>query len=141
MAMNAERFADLAGAYGGDIRRWPQEVRDDAYGWLEVHAEARAVLVEAGELDALLNTHAPAAPSSMLRERLLFQAPRARPLWRQTSAWLSGAGLAAACAAGVMLGVNMSGSLLSAPEPAAVAETASGYEFDDGWFSDLEVTG
>ncbi|MFC5357693.1 hypothetical protein [Azospirillum himalayense] len=51
-----KRFADL---YGGDIDRWPATDGVDALTLLENCAEARAILVDAVALDALLDRAAP----------------------------------------------------------------------------------
>ncbi len=122
--MNAERFADLAMAYGGDIRRWPAEHQTSAYAWLRDDESARGVLLEAGVLDAALNADAPTVASGMLRESILARAPRSKPLWSRAGTWVSGAGLAAACAAGVFVGGVNSSSLLP-NSTAGVAVTAS----------------
>jgi hypothetical protein len=109
-----ERFQELAEAYGGDIARWPASVRDEAALVVAGDAEfARGVLAQADALDAVLFALPAQAASSALVERTVADAPplRTRRLrWRE---WLAPAGLsvglAAATAAGVILGVQLSG--------------------------------
>lgn len=138
--MNAERFQMLADAYGGDIRRWPQGEQAPAWRWLEDNERARSMLVNAGALDALLNASAPLMASCPLRERVIASAPLRRPVWGRPAAWMSGAGLAAACAAGVLLGASYSSLVLPAPQEDVLTQTASA--FDGGsWFAGLESGG
>jgi len=140
MAMTAKRFVELAEAFGGDIRRWPVETRGPAFAWLEAHPEQRQVLLDAAMLDAVLNASAPALGSGVLREKFLASAPRARPAVRRASAWVSGAGLAAACVAGVMLGAQISPALIPDAGIDVISDTASA--FDGGsWFDGLEAEG
>lgn len=110
MAMTRDRFEELAEAYGGDVSRWPVEAREAAA--LLMAAEpgfTGEVLARADRLDAALDSWRPAPASAALVERIVAAAPRARPRW---PTWLSptalGAGLAAACAAGVIAGVQIS---------------------------------
>ncbi len=119
--MNAERFEELAWAYGGDIRRWPLAVQGEAFVWLQGQERARDVLVEAGSLDAMLNASAPMSASGILRERILASAPKPRPAFQRGVTWFSGAGLAAACAAGIFLGATKA-SLFMAPAAVSVAQ-------------------
>jgi len=105
--MTHERFEILAQAYGGDVARWPAAERDAA-------AEpefARIVLSDAGELDAALDLWAPVAVSQSLRDAVVASAPAPRRRW-SLNGWFMragvGAGLAAACAAGLVVGVMLS---------------------------------
>lgn len=140
MAMSPERFEFLAGAYGGDIRRWPSDEQAPGYAYLEANAEAADQLLEAAELDAALNASAPLSANDLLNQRLINSAPSPRPIWRSTGAWFSGAMMAAACAAGVMVGVNYSGLIFADPASEVLAETGSA--FDGGaWFDGLEAEG
>lgn len=110
--MNRERFEFLAEAYGGDPALWPAETRDAAAELIAGGlAFARTTLGRAQALDALLGSHVVATPSSALIGRILANAPspRRRGSWLN---WLApvglSAGLMAAGAAGVMLGVQLS---------------------------------
>jgi hypothetical protein len=110
--MNRERFGDLAQAYGGQIARWPEGERDAAALFAASEpAAAQAVLATASDLDAVLEAWAAPVADAGLREAIVASAPQPRrrpPLaaW----AWRAGlgAGLAAACAAGVLVGVQLS---------------------------------
>ena len=123
--MNAERFEHLAQAYGGDIRRWPAAEQDAAFAWLAAHADARALLIEAAALDAVLNASPPAPANEHLRQRLMFSAPRGRPVFGRIGALASGLGLAAACAAGVVIGVNNASLFDPAPAQVQMATTSA----------------
>lgn len=104
-----DRFEQLAEAYGGDVTRWPQGEREAAAAEMARDPQAAArILAQASELDALLaSVEAPQA-SGDLMGRVLSSAPSGRRRW----AWLlpagMGAGLAAACVAGVVLGAQLS---------------------------------
>lgn len=109
-SMTQHEFQGYAEIYGGDVTRWPDEAQDGAA--LLMAADPRftgEVLAQAGRLDAALDAWRAAPASAGLTARILETAPRARRGWRD---WLSpavlGAGLAAACAAGVILGVQLS---------------------------------
>jgi len=108
--MSHARFEELAEAYGGDVSRWPAEAREAAAVLMAAEpAFTGQVLAGAGALDAALDSWRPAPASAALVERILAAAPRARRRW---PVWLSpaalGAGLAAACVAGVIAGVEVS---------------------------------
>jgi hypothetical protein len=48
------RFTTLAESYGGDLRRWPEELRAGAEALLPTSPEARRLLAEARTLDAAI---------------------------------------------------------------------------------------
>jgi hypothetical protein len=108
--MNAERFQRMIEAYGADPARWPHALRADGL-WFLAQTPDRERLVEAEQaLDAQIDAWRLDSPSVALRERITAPATTcraARPAWRSRRLWLSGAGLAAACAAGVIAGVNV----------------------------------
>lgn len=116
--MTPERFETLAEAYGGDIARWPVDERDAASQlMIDQQDWAAKVLARAGELDAVLDHWAPVALGHGLREAILAGAPAPRrSLWPR---WLVGAslgaGLATACAAGLLVGMAMSSDLTTEP--------------------------
>jgi hypothetical protein len=76
-----------------------------------------AALERARSLDEALDAFMVEGPSAALHQRILARAPQPRAAWRPWRAggvlWLSGAGLAAACAAGVLLGVSLGASISS----------------------------
>jgi hypothetical protein len=60
------------------------------------------------ELGALLDAWAPDAPSLSLTRRIVASAPHVGIAgWRPRRLWISGVGLAAACAAGVIAGAEI----------------------------------
>jgi hypothetical protein len=106
-----ERFEALALAYGGDISRWPAELRDEAA--LLTAAEpafTHTVLSREDRLDEVLDKAPRTVAAGVLFDAIVASAPplRRRRRWRL---WIApaglGAGLAAVTAAGVLLGVQL----------------------------------
>jgi hypothetical protein len=126
--MTRERFEDLAQAYGGDLDRWPPDAAASARALLGAEPELGAVLGEAGAIDALLAASAAPTFSGILREKVIAAAPRLAGAWSRTTRWLSGAGLAAACAAGVILGANMSDHFVGDPAAEALATASTSFD-------------
>ncbi|WP_304164083.1 hypothetical protein [Phenylobacterium aquaticum] len=128
--MTPERFETLAEAHGGAVARWPVAEREAAAAFMTAQPElARQMLGRAEALDALLDSWRPAVVSHALMESVIAQAPRA-PV-RAAVAWIwrgaLGTGLAAACAAGLMMGVALSGATTTtaeATEPVSAAMTS-----------------
>ncbi len=109
--MDAERFEQLAQAFGGDLKRWPHTEREAAEAFVLNHGEtATRLLAEARELDHALDLAPMPAISADLRVRILAAAPKpvaglaALLGTPRRPAWAPWAGLAAACAAGVVFG-------------------------------------
>lgn len=124
--MTPERFETLAEAHGGDVARWPDVEREAAAALMIAQpALAQGVLARAATLDAALDAWAPMAVTHDLRERVVAAAPAARRL----SAWFWGAGLsaglAAACASGLAVGVALYD--VSQPDE-AVSAVLAGYD-------------
>lgn len=137
--MDAERFRDLAAAYGADPRRWPPDERAAARAFLAADRRAERLLFEARLLDAALDASAAPPASAALRDRVIADAARAgltpRPQRRvggfSPLAWLSGAGWAAAGAAGVAIGLSSGAALSRDLQAEAVLEHASAPALDD----------
>lgn len=127
--MTPDQFKTLAEAYGGDLARWPHELREAAAGLVAADPSlAISVLAPASELDAALDAWRPMGVSHDLRERVIDQAPRAGRR-APVIGWLwgagVGAGLAAACAAGLVVGA----AFVGAPLPdESVSAALTGYE-------------
>jgi len=137
-SLTHERFEALAEAYGGDVARWPADVRDAAALLMsEEPVFTGAVLARAGALDAALDSWRPAAASPALIDRIVGAAPNVkRPRWL---AWASPAalagGLAAACAAGVLVGVEVNQRTVEAREVAVtntLTAVASPFDLEAG---------
>lgn len=117
--MTAERFAALADAYGAEPRRWPVAERAAAEAFLrDQGVAAERILFSARMLDAALDASPAPSPSADLHDRVAALAARAglrprprRPLVKSPLAWASGVGWAAACAAGLLAGVNVTSQL------------------------------
>ncbi|MES2895689.1 MAG: hypothetical protein V4759_06640 [Pseudomonadota bacterium] len=127
--MTPERFETLAEAHGGDVARWPDVEREAAAALMIAQpALAQGVLARAATLDAALDAWAPMAVTHDLRERVVAAAPAARRRGR-LSAWFWGAGLsaglAAACASGLAVGVALYD--VSQPDE-AVSAVLAGYD-------------
>jgi hypothetical protein len=108
--MTAERFAALAEAYGGDVARWPQAEREAAAQLMAADpGRVRDILACAEALDAALAAYSPPRAATGLMDTIVAGAPRAPA--RRPFGWLipagMGAGLAAACAAGMVLGARL----------------------------------
>lgn len=139
--MNSERFRILADAYGADLDRWPANEREAAVAYLDADPDAPVWLADAQSLDQLLDLAPPMAPSAALREQIIACAPRAsRGGWRRSGAWVSGAGLAAACVLGVVAGANLSGVYLEDPASEVAVEAATVFD-GTAYFDALEITG
>jgi hypothetical protein len=111
--MNAERFEQLAEAWGGAITRWPATEQDAAFAFMAASPEAAdAILARARTLDEAMDAAFAPAVSHALRARVIAAAPAAKAprasLWRWMAGAGVGAGLAAATAAGLIAGVNLS---------------------------------
>jgi len=111
--MTPERFEILAEAFGGDVARWPEAEREAAAELMAAQpARTRTVLARADELDVALSAYPSPMAARGLAERIAAGAPKPRAgrLW---GGWLlptgMAAGLAAACAAGVVLGARVGG--------------------------------
>ena len=105
--LNAERFAELADVYGGDIGRWPQDQREAARALLAADPQGLGqVLGEAAYLDRLLDLAPAGAVDAALLGRLIAAAPRPAASARRWIAALGAAlGLGVAAMAGVTAGV------------------------------------
>ncbi|HEY3815065.1 MAG TPA: hypothetical protein VGL66_17745 [Caulobacteraceae bacterium] len=106
--MDASRFEQLASAYGADFRRWPAAEREAAQTFAgENRTECERLLFDARMVDAALDAVTAAQPTYELRQQVIATAPAPRPRRLRANGWfwIPGAGLAAACAAGALVGV------------------------------------
>lgn len=128
--MTRERFEDLAEIYGGDIARWPMAERDAAALLMAADPDfAKAALAAPAGLDDLLGAWAPQPVTHQLREAVIASAPRPRTrtgvrgwFWRAGL----GVGLAGACAAGLVVGVRLSDTVVQQDD--TVSAALSGYD-------------
>ena len=123
--MIPERFETLAEAFGGDVACWPDAEREAAAALMAAEpAWAEQVLARAGELDAALAAFSPPRAASGAMDRILATAPQP-PATRRWTGWLvpagMGAGLAAACAAGMVLGARISERATPQPDSLVTA--------------------
>ena len=112
--MTLKRFRRILDAYGADPARWPEDEIDAIRALLASSEDARRMADEAGHVDRLLDQwEAPVSaaldPADIAaRVSALPQEPGAGQNdaigWRITLGWPNVAGLAAAAAAGFLLG-------------------------------------
>lgn len=102
--MTPERFAALAEAYGGDLRRWPESERAPAHEHVQETMEAADVLTRAGNLDEALSAYEAPAPSLQLYHRIAAQRERPPRTGLRLATWLSGLGAVGVLAGGVAAG-------------------------------------
>jgi hypothetical protein len=131
--VNRERFGRLAEAFGGDLTRWPAELRDEAA--LLAAAEpafAREALAAEARLDAALDALPRFAASPRLFEAVVASAPASRRR-RRLGLWLApvGAALAATAAAGVIVGVQL--GLENARNAEASAQAIADLDVSSVW--------
>jgi len=112
--MDAGRFAALASAFGGQLRRWPEHEQAQARAFARTE-EGKAILDRASGLDAFLDSYAASAPTSALHARILNDATPAMARRRRTRLWWSGFGLAGVGFAGALAGAVMATVLAPLP--------------------------
>lgn len=103
MTVGLKRFEQIIDAYGGDPGRWPADERAAAEALMATNAEAQAMAGEASLVDSWLDQAPDVAPSELLVRRVL----KAAPVQTRVFGWASGAGWAAAAAAGLVLGLSL----------------------------------
>ena len=139
--MNAERFKILAEAYGADLDRWPVGEREAAITYLDEDPNAPVWLADARSLDRLLDLAPSPASSAMLREEIIAGASRAhQAVWSRAPRWLSGAGLAAACALGIAVGASLSAPYFEEPVSDVGFEASTVFD-STAYFDALETVG
>ena len=111
--MDAGRCEQLIEAYGAAPQRWPMAEREAALAFLASSPNAADLLKAARALDGLLDAWT-LEPAALTLKAKVAAAADAQPASRGVLAsptsrrlWLRGAGLAAACAAGVIAGINV----------------------------------
>lgn len=137
--MKTERFKELLAAYGADPRLWPTAEREAARAFLAAEPENERMLFEARQVDAALDAFKAAPVSHALRDRVIAMAAQAglkpqsiRPFF----GWAPRLGLAAACAAGVIVGVGVTMDYRAAVQ----ADTAL-YQASLSGIDDSEILG
>lgn len=136
--MTEARFVELAEAFGGDLRRWPDAEAAAARAWVDASPlAAERALFEARQMDAVLFASPNPVVSAALRDRVIASAakagsrgPMAWPSLRKLL-WLGGAGWAAAACAGVVFGTTLGGRIADDAQAYAVFDQAQGMALDD----------
>ena len=130
--MDASRFEQLASAYGADFRRWPAAEREAAVAFATEHrTESERLLFGARMIDAALDTVAAPQPTYDLRQQVIATAPPPRPRRLRANVWfwIPSAGVAAACAAGALVGVLA----MDRASATSSADTVIAANADAGW--------
>lgn len=127
MTVGLKRFEQIVDAYGVDPRRWPPDERQAAEVFMQSSAEARALVATAAELDDWLDQALIPAPSELAERRVLKAAPRAQ----RAFGWTSGAGWAAAAAAGLVLGVSMGHYIQATDQAYEALDQATTWSVDE----------
>lgn len=117
--LDAVRVRALTESFGADPARWPETEREAALAWLQAHPdEASALLAEARAIDSMLDAwRLDPTPAPLLRQ-VLAPAPAIVRQARRRSFLLTlggGAGLAAACLAGILAAPSLMASSPSGP--------------------------
>lgn len=136
--MTEIRFAELAEAFGGDLRRWPEAEVATARAWIEANPiAAERALFEARQMDAVLYASPNPVVSTALRDRVIASAATAgrtaQTAWPSLRKllWIGGAGWAAAACAGVVFGTTLGGRIADDAQAYAVFDQAQGMALDD----------
>ncbi len=112
--MTPDRFATLVDAYGASPDRWPAAERQDALAYLNATPAARALVAEAGQLDALLDrVPVPTVALDLARITATAQEPNVLPfkpkprgLLQPFRQWARAGALAAAGICGLVIGME-----------------------------------
>lgn len=136
--MDIVRFGELADAFGGDFRHWPETERDAARAWAAAHPlEAERALFDSLQTDFALDASPRPVVSMDLRDRVLASAAtaglKARAAWPglRKLLWIGGAGWAAAACAGVVFGTTLTSHLATQAQAEAVVDQAFLTGFDE----------
>jgi hypothetical protein len=128
--MDQVRFDQLVEAYGASPWRWPEREREAATRFAQSSPAASERLAKARALDDVLDVWAMAGASATLREKVVGSAPGWRvPVFRRPRFWWASAGLASACALGMVAGATISLPLSEGRDADSVAALAAQ---DDG---------
>ena len=111
--LTADRVRALLDAYGADHGRWPQAERAAAQRLMAADPALAAEVAEAAAVDTLLDALPDPAPGPALRVALkaiperdrLGWTDRLAALWPFEAPWRPAAGLAAAAAVGLVIGL------------------------------------
>jgi hypothetical protein len=127
--MDQDRFDRLVEAFGAAPWRWPEDERDAAMRLAQESPAAAAKLARARTLDDALDVWSLAGAPWVLRERIVGSAPGWRiPVFRRPRFWWASAGLASACALGVVVGAVAAPPLAASREADPVAALATPFD-------------
>lgn len=142
--MKLDQFRQLAGTWGGDVERWPADLRDAARG-LAASEEGARILAEESSLDHLLavapgiDTQRADRASLAVLQRLAAAAdPRALPWFRRALRWPALVP-AASLACSALMGVWLAGTVpYGARTPDALSVVSGVFDFSTIGFGALQ---
>jgi hypothetical protein len=127
--MDQVRFDQLVDAYGAAPWRWPEDEREAATRFAQHSPAASEKLARARALDDAMDAWAMAGAPAALREQVVGSAPGWRvPVFRRPGFWWASAGLASACALGMVAGAATSLPLSESRDADSVATLAAQYD-------------
>jgi len=127
--MDQDRFDRLVDTYGAAPWRWPEGEREAATRFAQESPAAAEKLARARMLDDALDVWELAGAPAALRERIIASSPGWRiPVFRRPRFWWASAGLASACALGVVVGAAAAPPLTAGRETDPVAALATQYD-------------
>lgn len=118
--MNEEFFRRMAATYGGNLQRWPEDIRRKAQDRFETHHQNRS-LGDAQRLDKALDLYEVPQPSAALIGSILSAGTRLEKRRLRLRRLLIGAGL---------LGVGLAGGLTGAIAVTTIAPAPQLYGSD-----------
>lgn len=128
MTVGLKRFEQIIDAYGADPMRWPEAERTQTEAFMAGSTEAQSLVEDARALDGWLDAGASHAPSDLLQHRVLKAAPRPHG---GVFGWASGAGWAAAAAAGLVLGLSLGQQMSLTTQADQALEQATSWSVDE----------
>jgi len=127
--MDQDKFDQLVDAYGAAPWRWPEGERDAATRFAQESVAAAEKLARARMLDDALDVWDEAGAPAALREQIVKSAPGWRiPVFRRPRFWWASAGLATACALGVVVGAAAAPPLTGPREADPIVALATQYD-------------
>ncbi|WP_339914825.1 hypothetical protein [uncultured Brevundimonas sp.] len=137
--MNLQQMKAQADAWGGDLRRWPDDARAAAERLLDSEPVAAGrIVAEAMALDEVLHASPRPVPSAALRDRVIASAAVAGLRVRRGGRFrmdrlvlASGLGWAAAACAGIVVGLTLTTRLTADLQADAVLYQATLAGMDD----------
>lgn len=139
-SMSLTRFTEILDAYGANEQRWPIVERDLALQLLQSSEAARALQVQAAELDQGLDSWVLAAPSANLQAQVIASfVPKKSgwrsvlaEFWRDIGGWrMAGPAFAASLAIGAVVPFWLDDGSTDLPEEDLIAAVQMVEDFSE----------